>query len=283
MLYLDRKGWTVFTVEERYWFARLLLECFFWNNFADDDTYAKYNKKEETRELHTPVFGRYSSALREAIWWKILLCACYESIKGETAVIESGTGAIIDIIEELLFGEIELVSDLLEEDIDFSLWHYTRYRILVESISRSLMKRWDEDEEEEQLLSELPTPQEILELTDKSHWRDRLDDLEILFTAYDQDYTFGANLPSEAMDFLNIEPKYYDEKTILGELQKDQEYGYWDLLCLCLEKKPLPPLSKVKKQRKEANWFLSLEKYLSKKRLKMVESLVITNCFVLSP
>ena len=103
MLYLDRRGWTVFTVEERYWFARLLLECFFWNNFADDDTYAKYETKEETRELHTPVFGRYSSALREAIWWKILLCACYESIKGETAVIESGTGAIIDIIKELLF------------------------------------------------------------------------------------------------------------------------------------------------------------------------------------
>ena len=282
MLYLDRKGWTVFTDEERYWFARLLLECFFWNNFADDDTYAKYDIKKETRELRTPIFGRYSSAIREAIWWKILLCSCYESIKGETAVIESGTGAIIDIIEELLFGEIELVSDLLQEDIDFTLWHYTRYRILVESISRSLMTRWDEEEEVERLSSELPTPQEILELTDKSHWQDRLDDLEILFTPYDKDYTFGANLAPEAMDFLNIDPQYYDEKTILGELQKNQDYGYWDLLCLCLEKKPLPPLSAVKKQCKELNWFLSLEKYLSDKRLNMVENLVITNCFVLS-
>ncbi len=153
MLYLDRRGWTVFTVEERYWLARLLLECFFWNNFADDDTYAKYDIKKETRELHTPIFGRYSSAIREAIWWKILLCSCHESIKGETAVIESGTGAIIDIIKELLFAEIELVEDLLEEDRDFALWYFTRYRILVESISRSLMKRWNEDEEEEKLSS----------------------------------------------------------------------------------------------------------------------------------
>ena len=282
MLYLDRKGWTVFTVEERYWFARLLLECFFWNNFADDDTCSQYAIREETRELPTPIFGRYSLAIRDAIWWHILLCSCYESIKGETAVIESGTGAIIDIIKELLFAEIEWAEDLLEEDRDFALWYYTRYRILVESISRSLMKRWNEDEEEEQLSSELPTPEEMLELTDISYWKDRLDDLEVLFTAYDNDYTFGANLPSEAMDFLSIDPKYYDEKTILGELQKDQEYGYWDLLCLCLEKKPLPPLSKVKKQRKEANWFLSLEKHLTKKRLKMVEGFVITNCFLIS-
>ena len=177
--------------------------------------------------------------------------------------------------------EIELASDLLQEDINFALWHYTRYRILVESISRNLMTRWDEDEEEEELASELPTPQEMLELTDKSHWQDRLDDLEILFTPYDKDYTFGADLPTEAMDFLNIDPKYYDEKTILGELQKNQEYGYWDLLCICLEKKPLPPLSKVKKQRKEPNWFLSLEKHLTTRRLKMLENLVITNCFLI--
>lgn len=273
-LYRPYGGWSVFNTEERYWFSRLLLESFFWNNHCDEEgMYTKYMPRETTRHLNTAVFGRFSQGLRDRIWWQILLAACYEEIKGEGAIIESGIAAIFEIIEDLLLAEIDWGIDILEEE-DSIQDYYVRYRMLVESAYRTFFK-------DEETNSDPPTPEEVFRLDEEEFWSDRLESLSFVFKADDDDYKFG-DLPPEKLAMFAIAPNYFSQKDLLQELLEKEDIGYWDLLMRCLKKEPLPSLEAVKQQKKELNWFESLEKHYNKKELEFLQELIITTSWNLT-
>ena len=122
-----------------------------------------------------------------------------------------------------------------------------------------------------------------------------MDVVEYLFTAYDGDYSFGADIPEaafaelagsgeprlaegESARSLLVRPDYYNQKNILLLLQNQNGFCYWDLLFQCLEERELSDFNNVvQSPQLEENFLTFLVKTASDRQLKLIEELVIHN------
>lgn len=288
MIYRDLAGgWSILTQEERYWFGRLFLEAIFWNNYADASWLPDKNTiPEDNRPIGTTVFRDFSREIRDAILWRILICACYEKPQAESAIEESGIVALIHILEELVQEEIDCTEDIINEPEELELnrefieYHYTRYRNLVISIVTNLGKDSEDEFNEELKLNSL-TNSQILKLNDWHFWINYIDLIEIKFTPYDSDYSFPEDILAEERSFFTIEKDYFNQKSLLGELQKKINIDYWDLLFCCLEKRPLPELNELEEKKRKGSILNTVKYYLNAAQIDFLRENLFTNAFIL--
>ena len=129
-IYTDGGGWHTFNKRQRYWFARLILEAVLWNNSADSD-------EVYDRILETPHIGRLNTRMRDAAWGRLLLCACYKEPEAQGALLESASVALIEILKEAIFTEIDLAECFGEEE-EGEDEYCSRARNLCKSICEEL-------------------------------------------------------------------------------------------------------------------------------------------------